>query len=97
MLYDWSDYIWQSQQICKCYISSGTIFQCEFNGDVHCMIGVTICGNTISSGTVFQCEFNGDVHCMMGVTIYGNTGKYASVIYHLEPFFDVNSMVMSIV
>ena len=63
------DHIWQYQQICRCYISSGTIFQWEFNGAVHCVIGVTICGNT---------------------------GKYASVIYHLEPFFNVNSMVMSI-
>ena len=32
-----------------------------------------------------------------GVTIYGNTDKYTSVIYHLELFSGVNSMVMSIV
>ena len=37
------------------------------------------------------------VHFVIGLTRYGNTGKYATVIYHLEPFFDVNSMVMSIV
>ena len=41
-----------------------------------------------------------DVHFVVRVTIYGNTsntGKFASGIYHLEPFFDVNSMVMSVV
>ena len=65
-----SDHIWQYCQICKCYISSETVFRCEFIGYAHCVIGVTI---------------------------YGNTNKYTSVIYHLEPFFDVNSMVMSIV
>ena len=40
-----SDHIWQYQQIYKCYISSGTIFRCEFNGDVHCVIRVTIPAN----------------------------------------------------
>jgi hypothetical protein len=38
-----------------------------------------------------------NVHFVIGVTIYGNTGKYASVIYHLELFFNVNSMMMSVV
>ena len=46
LLRDWSHHIWQYQQIYKCYISSGTIFQCEFNGDAHCVIRVTIYGNT---------------------------------------------------
>ena len=69
-LCDWSDHIWQYWQIYKCYISSKTVFQCEFNGDVRCVIGVTR---------------------------YGNIAKYTSVIYHLKPFFDVNSMVMSVV
>ena len=69
-LCDWGDQIWQYRQIYKCYISSKTIFWCEFNGDVCCVIKVTI---------------------------YGNTNKYTSVVYHLELFFNVNSMVMSIV
>ena len=43
---DWSHHIWQYQQIYKCYISSRTVFQCEFNGDVHWVIRVTIYGNT---------------------------------------------------
>ena len=46
--------------------------------------------------TVFQCEFNGDVHFVIGVTIYGNTSKCVSVIYVLDQFFDVSSMVMSV-
>src|ERR1700691_6296778 len=94
------DHIWQYQQICRCYISSGTIFQWEFNGDVCCVIRVTIYGNTGKyAGVIYHLEpfFNGDVHCVIGVTIYGNTGKYAGVIYHLEPFFNGNSMVMSVV
>ena len=48
------------------------------------------------SGPVFGCKFNGDVCLMIGVTIYGNIDKCVSVIYILELFFDVNSMVMSI-
>ena len=48
------------------------------------------------SGPVFWCEFNGDVRFVIGVTIYGNTGKCGSVIHVLDQFFDVNSMVMSI-
>ena len=48
------------------------------------------------SGVVFQCEFNGDVCFVIGVTIYGNSSKHISVLCVLEWFFDVNSMVMSI-
>ena len=65
-------------------ICPGPVFQREFNGGVRFAIRLTIFGN-------------GGVCCMIGVTIYGNPDKYASVIYHLEPFFNVNSMVMSIV
>ena len=65
-------------------ICPGPVFRHEFNGSVCFVIRLTIFGD-------------GDVCCMIGVTIYGNTSKYASVIYHLEPFFNVNSMVMSIV
>jgi hypothetical protein len=46
------------------------------------------------SGPVFRCEFNGDVCLVIGMTIYGNTNKCMSVIYVLELFFDVNSIVM---
>ena len=62
-------------------------------GDQYCQIYKCY----ISSKTVFWCEFNGDVCCVIKVAIYGNTNKYTSVVYHLEPFFNVNSMVMSIV
>ena len=43
---DWSDHIWQYQQTCKCYICSGVVFWCGFNGDGCFVIGVTIYGNT---------------------------------------------------
>jgi len=43
---DWSNHIWQYRQTHKCYICSGVVFLCEFNGDVYVMIGVTIYGNT---------------------------------------------------
>jgi hypothetical protein len=33
---------------------------------------------------------------VIGVTIYGNRGQPISVIYVLDRFFDVNSMVMSV-
>jgi hypothetical protein len=36
----------QYQQTHKCYICSGVVFQCEFNGDVCIVIGVTIYSNT---------------------------------------------------
>ena len=39
----WSE--WPYQQTCKCYISFGTIVQCEFNGDVCFVIRVTTYGN----------------------------------------------------
>jgi hypothetical protein len=43
---DQSDHIWQYQQMCECYICSGSVFWCEFNGDVHFVIMLTIYGNT---------------------------------------------------
>ena len=49
-----------------------------------------------SLGTIFRHEFNGDVGFMIRVTIYGKSGKHTSVIHLREPFFDVNSMVMSV-
>ena len=64
-----SDHIWQVRQTHKCDTSSGTIFRCEFNGDVNFVIWVII---------------------------YGKSGKHTSVIHFQEPFFDVNSMVMSV-
>ena len=36
------------------------------------------------------------VATLIGVTIYGNSGKHISVLCVLEWFFDVNSMVMSV-
>jgi len=42
----------------------------------------------------FQCEFNGDVCFMIRVTIYGKSSKQIRVIHFLEPFLDMNSMVM---
>jgi len=45
---------------------------------------------------VFWREFNGDVHFVIRMTICGNSGKHISVIYGSEQFFDVNSMVMSV-
>ena len=63
------------------------------------MIGVTIYGNSgkpISVIYVLSGEFNGDVCFVIRVTIYGNRGKPISVIYVLDWFFDVNSMVMSV-
>ena len=49
-----------------------------------------------SSGTIFRHEFNGDVGFMIRVTIYGKSSKPTSVIHLREPFFDMNSMVMSV-
>ena len=46
--------------------------------------------------TIFQCELNGDVSFMIRVTIYDKSGKHTCVIHLQEPFFDVNSMVMSV-
>ena len=33
---------------------------------------------------------------MIGVTIYGNTNKHISVMHVLDQFFDVDSMVISV-
>ena len=66
---DQSDHIWQVQQTHK--------------------------GDT-SSGTIFRCEFNGDVGFVIRATIYGKSSKQTSVIHLQEPFFSVNSMVMSV-
>ena len=49
----------------KCYICPEPDFQCEFNGDVRLVIGLTKYGNFskfICSGTVFQADFNYDSH-----------------------------------
>src|SRR5882724_4960547 len=49
----------------KCYICPELDFQCEFNGDVCLVIGLTKYGNFskfICSGTVFQADFNYDSH-----------------------------------
>jgi len=43
---DQSDHIWQYREMWECYTCSGPVFWCEFNGDVHFVIGVTIYGNT---------------------------------------------------
>ena len=168
--HDQSDHIWQVQQTHKCDTSSGTIFGCEFNGDVGFMIRVTMysksgkhtsvihfqepfsnVNSTVMSiswsewsymvspastqvwyifrnhfstwiqwwcqfrdpsdhiwqvrqthkcdtfsGTIFRREFNGDVSFVIRVTIYGKSGKHTSVIHFQEPFFDVNSTVMSV-
>ena len=41
-----SDHIWQVQRTHKCDTFLGTIFWCEFNGDVGFIIRVTICGKS---------------------------------------------------
>ena len=50
----------------------------------------------ISPGPVFQHEFNGGVHFVIGLTIFGNVFVLYIYIYVLDQFFDMNSMVVSI-
>jgi len=56
---------------------------------------MAIQGN-ISVIYVLEWNFNGSVHFVIGVTTYGNTRKHIIVIYVLVWFFDVNSVVMSV-
>ena len=57
--HDCSDHIWQVQQTHKCHTFSGTVFRCEFNGDVSFVIRVTIYGKSGKHTSVihFQAPF----------------------------------------
>jgi len=37
---DWSDHIWQYQQMCECYTWSEPVFWCKFNSDVCLVIAI---------------------------------------------------------
>ena len=55
-----------------------TVFWCEFNGDIHFVIRLTIFGNffvymyVYMLCTIFWCEFNGGIHIVIRLTIFGN-------------------------
>ena len=44
--HDQSDHKTENRSTCKCYICSEAVFHCEFNGNVHFTIRVTIYGKT---------------------------------------------------
>jgi len=50
----------------------------------------------IFSGPIFQYVFNGNVRFMIGLTLCTYFSKYAHIIHILDPFFERNSMVMSV-
>ena len=90
--HDCSDHVWQVRnhfsmwiQWCRFHDQSDHIWQVQQTHKCD-----------TSSGTIFRREFNGDVSFVIQVTIYGKSGKHTSVIHFQEPFFDVNSMVMSV-
>jgi len=82
--------------IWACYISSGSVFRCEFNCDVHFAIGLTYyvifrIGTYIYAFCIkFKCEFNCDVHFAIGLPIMV-IFRIGHIYMHFALNFSVNS------